>query len=148
MKNDVCSLAVFSSNGLTGLGNSDARGISRCSVNSRVTGMVMKPCHMMPHDAGRTRKAFRAAVYRGAYPSAGRLDQDVQRRENLRTLTGRARAHGVMESKFFGLRNRGVGGDRLIVGRLRGCHEARKVPAKGQEATDVSGKSEAKLLRI
>lgn len=49
----------------------------------------------------------------GGYPSAEQLDQDIQRGESLRTLTGRARAHREMASNFFGLRYRGA--DTLAV---------------------------------
>lgn len=95
------------------LRNADARVTLRSSVNSRVTlGMVMKPCFTMPHDAAvRGRPLERRS--RGGYPSAEWLDQDIQRREMLRTLTGRARGHREMVSNFSGLRNRGA--DTLAV---------------------------------
>lgn len=72
----------------------------------------MKPCYMMPHDAAvRGRLLERRST--GEYPGAGRSDQDTQRRECLRTLTGRA--HREMVSNFSGLRNRGAGTLAVIV---------------------------------
>lgn len=105
---------------------------------------------MRYYDAVRTRKFDRAAEHRGVserWDSCAEISKEGNNGYVDRTYCWHI---GKWEA-IFGLRYRGLehnGRDRLIVNRLRRRHQGRVSASKGQEATDVTGKSEAKLLRI